>query len=459
MHPPPQSALARGDRDDDVDGCCCKTEAALAAPSLSFSSSPSNESRRQIAKRWTVAECDAAPSQTDASRISSLDHSPARVPLATTTPNLALLSCPSLAGSMTPVLVPVAAPLPATPGGVSTSKAIRFRVPSTMYGSQPVISSGSCHWANSSRGSLLPRTEGLLTDNTTRADEKNNRARCPPPAARCNSQLATRNSSSDVPSVLNPAWRAPILSSPLAYHPSRPTRKPTTSKKGPKGPNFSPPSITLSDVGPDPGLPSTRQDKPTMHLVFCGCRVPDPRPPSPSPSPSSAPSPSPSLLSLPSHARQPCLDCAGLDYEREEEEEEEEEAKEKRERVVSVLLRDVCPRSSAKPRGAIRQDTGTKEPLPATARLPIHLRHPASSSPPAFLTSLARSLFLRRDSQWTWSDLHPTIRRRFSVVVQPEPGHPNQPFLAFLRADRNERIRSESLYSLPPSLTLHSAKG
>ncbi|KAK0375536.1 hypothetical protein CLIM01_07089 [Colletotrichum limetticola] len=62
---------------------------------------------------------------------------------------------------------------------------------------------------------------------------------------------------------------------PLA-RPSRPTSR--------KAPNFSPPSITLSDVGPDPGLSSTGQDKPTLHLVFCGCRVlmlvgPDPRSP------------------------------------------------------------------------------------------------------------------------------------------------------------------------------------
>ncbi|OHE93774.1 hypothetical protein CORC01_10900, partial [Colletotrichum orchidophilum] len=64
------------------------------------------------------------------------------------------------------------------------------------------------------------------------------------------------------------------------------------------GPNFSHPSITLSDVGPDPGPSSTGQGKPTLHLVFCGCRVlmlvgPDPR----SPALFSSPSP---LLSLPS---------------------------------------------------------------------------------------------------------------------------------------------------------------
>ncbi|WQF76319.1 hypothetical protein CDEST_01333 [Colletotrichum destructivum] len=225
----------------------------------------------------------------DASRVSSLDHSPARVPLATTTtpPTLALLSCLSLAGSMIPVLVPVAAPLPATPGGgggggVSTSKAIRFRVPSTMYGSQPVISPGSCHWANSSA---------------------NNRDRCPPPAARCNSQLATRPLKCRRPLGVESCLAS---AHPLVFPrlpPFASNKKAHNVQKRTQGPNFSSPSITLSDVGPDPGLPSTRQDKPTMHLVFCGCRVPDPRPPSPSPSPSSAPSPSPSLLSLPSHAR------------------------------------------------------------------------------------------------------------------------------------------------------------
>ncbi|EXF86146.1 hypothetical protein CFIO01_09923 [Colletotrichum fioriniae PJ7] len=62
------------------------------------------------------------------------------------------------------------------------------------------------------------------------------------------------------------------------------TRSPFASNKSSQGPNFSPPSITLSDVGPDPGLFSTGQDKPTLHLVFCGCRVlmlvgPDPRSP------------------------------------------------------------------------------------------------------------------------------------------------------------------------------------
>ncbi|KAK1709311.1 hypothetical protein BDP67DRAFT_119494 [Colletotrichum lupini] len=63
------------------------------------------------------------------------------------------------------------------------------------------------------------------------------------------------------------------------------TRSPFASNKSSrKAPNFSPPSITLSDVGPDPGLSSTGQDKPTLHLVFCGCRVlmlvgPDPRSP------------------------------------------------------------------------------------------------------------------------------------------------------------------------------------
>ncbi|KAK1633687.1 hypothetical protein BDP81DRAFT_69763 [Colletotrichum phormii] len=71
------------------------------------------------------------------------------------------------------------------------------------------------------------------------------------------------------PSSTDPVWYSLTILSPFASNKSQ-------------GPNFSPPSITLSDVGPDPGLSSTGQDKTTLHLVFCGCRVlmlvgPDPR--------------------------------------------------------------------------------------------------------------------------------------------------------------------------------------
>ncbi|KXH60927.1 hypothetical protein CNYM01_10995 [Colletotrichum nymphaeae SA-01] len=191
---------------------------------------------------WTEAECDAAPS-----RIPSTDHSPARVSTVDSHP-------PQPSAN-------VASCLAACPG--------RTHDPGPCSGCWTGTASSFNSWPWLARAGvpLSPSVSAPPTRPPYRATFLCLLAQI----FQTNASLLSVGLSSFYSQICSGTEHSLTTCSSFASNKSQ-------------GPNFSPPSITLSDVGPDPGLSSTGQDKPTLQLVFCGCRVlmlvgPDPRSP------------------------------------------------------------------------------------------------------------------------------------------------------------------------------------